>query len=89
MFYLIISLGKFWNHKCWFIITDAEVDQVLHGKRNCKMTEKDGSIGQLSWRKGEEIWLSEQSEKPVRLMIAMYSHQNSITMKEELAQLNV
>ena len=44
MFYLIISWGKFWNRKCWFIITDAEVDQVLHGKRNCKMTEKDGSI---------------------------------------------
>ena len=44
MFYLIISWGKFWNQKCWFIITDAEVDQVLHGKRNCKMTEKDGSI---------------------------------------------
>ena len=44
MFYLIISWGKFCNRKCWFIITDAEVDQVLHGKRNCKMTEKDGSI---------------------------------------------
>ena len=44
MFYLIISWDKFWNQKCWFIITDAEVDQVLHGKRNCKMTEKDGSI---------------------------------------------
>ena len=67
---------------------DAEVDQLLDGKRNCKMTEKGGQYQLAVLEKRRAKLVARTIRKSSEIYDLMYSHQNSITVKEELAQLN-
>ena len=66
---------------------DAEVDQLLDGKRNPKMTEKGRQYQLGVWEKWQEKLIVRTTKKSTEIDDLMYSHQNSITVKEELAQL--
>ena len=67
---------------------DAEVDQLLDGKRNRKMTEKGRQHRLAVLEKRQAKLVARTIRKSSEIDDLMYSHQNSITVKEELAQLN-
>ena len=67
---------------------DAEVDQLLYGKRNRKMTKKGRQHRLAVLEKRQAKPVARTIRKSSEIDDLMYSHQNSITVKEELAQLN-
>ena len=67
---------------------DAEVDQLIDGKRNRKMTGKGRQYRLAVLEKRQVKLVARTIRKSSEIDDLMYSHQNSITVKEELAQLN-
>ena len=67
---------------------DAEVDQLLDGERNLKMTEKGRQYQLAVLEKRQAKLVARTIRKSSEINDLMYSLQNSITVKEELAQLN-
>ena len=67
---------------------DAEVDQLLDGKRNRKMTEKGRQYQLAVLEKRRAKLVARTIRKSSEIDDLMYSYQTSITVKEELAQLN-
>ena len=64
---------------------DAEVDQVLDCKRIGKMTEKGRQYGPAVLEKRRAKLVARTIRKYSEIDDTMYSHQSSITVKEELA----
>ena len=67
---------------------DAEVDQLIDGKRNRKMTGKGRQYRLAVLEKRQVKLVARTIRKSSEIDDLMYSHQNSITVKEELAQQN-
>ena len=67
---------------------DTEIDQLLNGKRNRKMTKKGRQYRLAVLEKRQAKLVARTTRKSSEIDDLMYSHQNSITAKEELAQLN-
>ena len=67
---------------------DAEVDQLLDSKKNRKMTEKGRQYRLAVLEKRRAKLVARSIRKSSEIDDTMYSYQNSITVKEELAQLN-
>ena len=67
---------------------DTEVDQLLDGKRNHKITEKGTQHRLAVLEKRQAKLVARTIRKSNEIDDLMYSHQNSITVKEELVQLN-
>ena len=67
---------------------DAEVDQLIDGKRNRKMTGKGKQYRLAVLEKRQVKLVARTIRKSSEIDDLMYSHQNSITVKEELAQQN-
>ena len=67
---------------------DAEVDQLLDGERNLKMTEKGRQYQLAVLEKRQAKLVARTIRKSSEINDLMCSLQNSITVKEELAQLN-
>ena len=66
----------------------AELDQLLGGKRNRKMTEKGRQYRLTVMEKRRAKLVARTIRKSSQNDDLMYSHQNSITVKEELTQLS-
>ena len=67
---------------------DAEVDQLIDGKRNRKMTGKGRQYRLAVLEKRQVKLVARTIRKSSEIDDLMYSHHNSITVKEELAQQN-
>ena len=67
---------------------DAEVDQLIDGKRNRKMTGKGRQYRLAVLEKRQVKLVARTIRKSSEIDDLLYSHQNSITVKEELAQQN-
>ena len=67
---------------------DAEVGQLIDGKRNHKMTGKGRQYRLAVLEKRQVKLVARTIRKSSEIDDLMYSHQNSITVKEELAQQN-
>ena len=67
---------------------DAEVDQLLDGERNLKMAETGRQYQLAVLEKRQAKLVARTIRKSSEINDLMYSLQNSITVKEELAQLN-
>ena len=67
---------------------DAEVDQLIDGKRNRKMTGKGRQYRLAVLEKRQVKLVARTIRKSSEIDDLMYSHQNSITVKEELTQQN-
>ena len=67
---------------------DAEVDRLLDGKRNRKMREKGRQYRLVVLEKMRAHLVARTIRKSSEIDDLRYSYQNSITVKEELAQLN-
>ena len=68
--------------------TDAEVDRLLDGKRNRKTTEKGRQYRLTALEKRRAKLVARRIRKSSEIDDLIYSYQNSITVKEELTQLN-
>ena len=67
---------------------DAKVDQLIDGKRNRKMTGKGRQYRLAVLEKRQVKLVARTIRKSSETDDLMYSPQNSITVKEELAQQN-
>ena len=67
---------------------DAEVNRLLDGKRNHKMTKKAKQYRLAVLEKRQAMMVVRTIKKSIEIDDFVYSYQNSITVKEELMQLN-